>query len=133
MRVLVSYGGLGTLSCACAVTVKIREETVRLIVVGEHGCSRAIPGCIAQLRHTGYDRTMKLIRIRFPDQESKRRGLGFLAGRFSFTSYASGEVLVVESALTALAVEGLSFTVEGLATYAEAIPAFRTPPAHEVQ
>src|SRR5437773_12366073 len=81
----------------------------------------------------GYDRTMKLIRIRFPDQESKRRGLGFLAGRFSFTSYASGEVLVVESALTALAVEGLSFTVEGPATYAESIPAFRTPPTHQVQ
>ncbi len=55
--------------------VKIREEIVRLIVVGEHRCSRAIPGCIAQLRHTGYERTMKLIRIRFPDQESKRRGL----------------------------------------------------------
>jgi hypothetical protein len=101
------------------------------MVVGELGCS--IPCCIAKLRHTGYDRTMKLIRIRFPDQESKRRALGFLAGRFSFTSYASEEVLVVESALTALAVEGLSFTVEGPATYAESIPAFRTPPAHQVQ
>ncbi len=76
----------------------------------------AIPGCIVQLRHTSYERTMNLIRIRFPDQESRRRGLGFLAGRFSFTSYASGEVLVAESALTALAVEGLSFTVEGPAT-----------------
>jgi hypothetical protein len=59
--------------------------------------------------------------------------LGFLAGRFSFTSYATGEVLVVERALTPLAVEGISFTVEGPATYAEAIPAFRTPPAHQVQ
>ncbi len=58
---------------------------------------------------------MKLFRIRFPDQEAKRRGLGFLAGRFSFTSFASGEVLVVESALTA-------FAVEGPATYAEASP-----------
>ena len=96
-------------------------------------CDSGIPCHIAKLLHTGYDRTMRLIRIRFPDQESKRSGLGFLAGRFSFTSYASGEVLVVESALTALAVEGLSFTVEGPATYAEAIPAFRTPPAHQVQ
>jgi hypothetical protein len=59
---------------------------------------------------------MRLIRIRFPDQQSKRSGLGFLAGRFSFTSYASGEILVVESALTALALEGLSFAVEGPAT-----------------
>ena len=44
-----------------------------------------------------------------------------------------GEVLVVESALTPLAVEGISFTVEGPATYAEAIPAFRTPPTHQIQ
>jgi hypothetical protein len=76
---------------------------------------------------------MKLIRIRFSDQESKHRALGFLAGRFSFTSYATGEVLVVEIALTPLAVEGISFTVEGPATYAEAIPAFRTSASHEIQ
>jgi Putative binding domain, N-terminal len=37
-----------------------------------------------------------------------------------------GEVLVVESALRAMAVERLSFTVEGPATYAEALPAFPT-------
>jgi hypothetical protein len=76
---------------------------------------------------------MQIIRIRFPDQESKRRALGFLAGRFSFTSYASGEMLVVESALPALAVEGISFTAEGPATYAEAIPAFRASLTHQVQ
>lgn len=76
---------------------------------------------------------MKLIRIRFDDPDSKRRALGFLAGRFSFTSYETGEMLVVEDALTALAVEGVSFTVEGPATYAEAIPAFRNTAAHAVQ
>jgi hypothetical protein len=76
---------------------------------------------------------MKLIRIRFPDRDSERRALGFLAGRFSFTAYATGEVLVVESALAALAVEGISFTSEGPASYAETIPAFRTPPAHAHQ
>ena len=68
---------------------------------------------------------MQLIRIRFPDDHSKRRALGFLAGRFSFTSYGSGEMMVVESALPALAVEGISFTVEGPATYSETIPALR--------
>jgi hypothetical protein len=76
---------------------------------------------------------MQLIRIRFSDRESKRRALGFLAGRFSFTSYASGEILVVESALSALALEGISFTAEGPATYVEAIPAFRTTVADQVQ
>src|SRR5260370_570542 len=109
------------------------EGRVRLIVVGEHGCSPRDWRFLVGLLNSGIpvmDRTMKLIRIRFPDQESKRRGLGFLAGRFSFTSYASGEVLVVDSALIAMAVEGLSFTVERPATYAEAIPAFRNPAAH---
>jgi hypothetical protein len=73
---------------------------------------------------------MPFIRIRFPDHESKRRALGFLAGRFSFTSFASGELMVVESALSALAMEGISYTVEGPATYAEAIPALRATVAN---
>ena len=76
---------------------------------------------------------MKLIRIRFANQESKRHALGFLAGRFSFTSYATGEIVVVETALTPLAVEGISFSVEGPVTYAEAIPAFRTSATHPIQ
>lgn len=76
---------------------------------------------------------MQLIRIRFADRESKRRALGFLAGRFSFTSYATGEMLVVEPALAALAVEGISFIAEGPATYAEAIPSFRAAAADQVQ
>ena len=76
---------------------------------------------------------MKLIRIRFADREAKRAALGFLAGRFSFTSYQTGEILVVEDALAALAVQGISFTAEGPATYAEAIPAFRVPATHPVQ
>jgi hypothetical protein len=76
---------------------------------------------------------MRLIRIRFPDHDSKRRALGFLAGRFSFTSYATGEMLVVDAALSALAVEGISVISEGPATYAEAIPALRAAAADQVQ
>lgn len=73
---------------------------------------------------------MQSIRIRFTDDESKRRALGFLAGRFSFKSYDSGEMLVAEQALSAMAVEGISFTVEGRGTYAVAIPALRTTAAN---
>jgi hypothetical protein len=76
---------------------------------------------------------MQLIRIRFPTQDAKRRALGYLAGRFSFTSYATGEMLVIEPALAALAVEGIPFSAEGPATYAEAIPALRTVAANQVQ
>ena len=58
-----------------------------------------------------------MILIRFPNTESKRAALAQLAGRFSFKSWASGEMLVPEDALPFLAVQGVSFTVEGPATY----------------
>jgi hypothetical protein len=51
--------------------------------------------------------------IRFQDKEAKRKALGFLAGRFSFKSWASGEMAVPEEALAYLAAEGMTFTVEG--------------------
>ena len=37
-------------------------------------------------------------------------------GRFSFKSWVSGEMVVPESALAELAVEGIAFSVEGPAT-----------------
>ena len=73
-----------------------------------------------------------MILIRFPDAESKRRALGFLAGRFSFKSWATGEMLVPEAALPFLAVEGIAFSVEGPANYERHVPAFRDPPATAV-
>jgi hypothetical protein len=74
-----------------------------------------------------------MILIRFSDFNAKRRALGFLAGRFSFKSWASGEMLVPESALRHLAVETAPFTVEGPATYEQHVPAVRNPPAVAVQ
>ena len=52
-----------------------------------------------------------MTRIRFPDSAVERRALGFLAGRFSFKTWSSGETIVPEAALAALAHEGISFTV----------------------
>ena len=66
-----------------------------------------------------------MIVIRFDDNETKRRALGFLAGRFSFKSWATGEMAVPEAALAHLATEGISFTVEGPATYERLISAVR--------
>jgi hypothetical protein len=54
-----------------------------------------------------------MIRITFPDAASKHRGLGYLAGRFSFKSFASGEMIVPPEALAALALEAITFRVEG--------------------
>jgi hypothetical protein len=60
--------------------------------------------------------TEAMIRIRFPDPDAKRRALGRLAGRFPFKSWATGEMLVPEAALSYLAAEGVSFLVEGPVT-----------------
>jgi hypothetical protein len=78
---------------------------------------------LAGVRGDGYDNCM--IIIRFNDTESERRALGYLAGRFSFKSWASGETLVPEGALPSLAREGIPFLVQGPATYEQTIAAFR--------
>ena len=54
---------------------------------------------------------MSMILIRFPDDAAKRKALGLLLGRFSFKSWATGEVAVPDVALAAMAVEGISFAV----------------------
>lgn len=57
-----------------------------------------------------------MIIIRFPDMGTRRRVLGFLPGRFSFKSWATGEMMVPTNAIVALAHEGIGFTVAGPAT-----------------
>ena len=69
-----------------------------------------------------------MIIIRFPDNETKRGALGYLAGRFSGKSWSTGEVMVPEEALAHLAAEGIRFTVEGPATYERLAP-LRNPAA----
>lgn len=74
-----------------------------------------------------------MVIIRFPDHESKRQAIGFLAGRFSFKSWASGEMMVPEAALGDLAIEGIKFSVEGPARYEHLLPTVRETAAAEVQ
>lgn len=75
-----------------------------------------------------------MIIIRFPDDASERRALGWLVGRYSFKTWSNGETLVPNAALPALAVEGIRFIVEGPATYERLIPAtLRDPAATPVQ
>ena len=66
-----------------------------------------------------------MILISFPNVESKRLALSKLAGRFAFKSWASGEMLIPEDALSYLAVQGVTFAVEGPATYEQNGSAFR--------
>lgn len=73
-----------------------------------------------------------MIRIRFPDTASEHRALGYLVGRFSFKSWATGEMVLPDYALPCLANEGIPFIVEGPATYEQLIPSLRNPPAPAV-
>ena len=73
-----------------------------------------------------------MVLIRFPDLGAKRQSLAYLTGRFPFKSWSTGEMLVPESALPFLAIEGISFTVEGPAKYEQHVPAVRNPPAATV-
>lgn len=70
-----------------------------------------------------------MVRIHFPNPELERKALGFLAGRFSFKTWSNGETLVPESALAAMAVEGIPYTVEGPATYEQSAPPIRSTSA----
>jgi hypothetical protein len=79
-----------------------------------------------------YDYGSAMIIIRFADDESKRLALGHLVGRYSFKSWASGEMMLPKDALALLADEGIRFSVEGPATY-ERVASLRNPLAAEVQ
>jgi len=66
-----------------------------------------------------------MITIIFPDRETEKRALGFLLGRFSGRVLKSGEHLVPEAALEALADQNIPFTVQGKSTYEQQIAAVR--------
>ncbi|MCG3130808.1 MAG: hypothetical protein FLDDKLPJ_01581 [Phycisphaerae bacterium] len=57
-----------------------------------------------------------MVTITFPDRDTEKRALGFLLGRFSGRVTQSGEHLVPEAALEALAGENITFLVKGKAT-----------------
>jgi hypothetical protein len=71
-----------------------------------------------------------MITISFPDRETEKRALAFLLGRFSGRVLKSGEHLVPEAALEALADQNIPFTVKGKTTYEQQLAAIRglTPP-----
>ena len=66
-----------------------------------------------------------MVTITFSDRETEKKALGFLLGRFSGRVLKSGEHLVPETALEALADRNISFTVQGKSTYEQQIAAIR--------
>jgi len=72
-----------------------------------------------------------MVTIIFPDRDTERRALAFLLGRFSGRVLASGEHLVPEAALEALASQNIEFTAKGQTTYEQQVAAIRgaAPPS----
>jgi hypothetical protein len=69
-----------------------------------------------------------MVIVRFPDEATHKKALAFLIGRFSGHSWATGEAAIPEEALAPMALEGITFTVEGRATYERILSLRNTPP-----
>jgi hypothetical protein len=66
-----------------------------------------------------------MVIIRFDDEEAEKRALGWLAGRFSFKTWSNGDLMLHERVLPCLAREGITFRVQGPATYERFAPTVR--------
>ena len=67
-----------------------------------------------------------MVIITFPDAETQKKALGFLLGRFSGKVLKTGEHIVPEAALEALAGQNITFTVHGKASYEKQVAALRS-------
>lgn len=76
---------------------------------------------------------VNVVTIVFPDREAEKRALAFLLGRFSGRVLRSGEHLVPEAALEALADQNISFSVKGKTTYEQQVAAIRGAASPPVQ
>jgi hypothetical protein len=74
-----------------------------------------------------------MVVITFPDSETQKKALGFLLGRFSGTVLKSGEHIVPEAALAALAQQNIKFTAHGKASYEQQVAALRSAASRSVQ
>jgi hypothetical protein len=74
-----------------------------------------------------------MVTILFPDRETEKKALAFLLGRFSGRVLRSGEHIVPEAALEALADQSIPFTVKGKATYEQQMAALRGAASPPIQ
>ena len=87
-----------------------------------------ILGALSLAATTAVPVLLLLVRTRlvtFRDDFTGFNALGFLLGRFSGRVMKSGEHLVPEEALAALADQNIPFTVKGKATYEQQVAALR--------
>jgi hypothetical protein len=74
-----------------------------------------------------------MVTISFADRNTEKRAIAFLLGRFSGQVLRSGEHLVPEAALEALAQENIPFSVQGKATYEQQVAAIRGSASSAIQ
>jgi hypothetical protein len=74
-----------------------------------------------------------MVVITFPDKKTQLKGLGFLIRRFSGKVLKTGEHIVPEAALAALATENIPFTVHGKASNEMQLAPLRGVAAGKVQ
>ncbi len=74
-----------------------------------------------------------MVTITFADRETEKRALAYLLGRFSGRVLRSGEHLIPEAALEALADQNIQFTVKGKTTYAQQVAAIRDSTSAAIQ
>jgi hypothetical protein len=74
-----------------------------------------------------------MVVITFPDSDTQKKALGFLLGRFTGKVLKSGEHIVPEAALAALADMNITFTVHGKASYEKQVAALRSAASDAVQ
>jgi hypothetical protein len=70
-----------------------------------------------------------MVTITFPDRDTEERAIGFLIKRFSARFQRSGEHIVPEAALGALARQGIPFAMKGKAIYDKKAASVRGTPA----
>ena len=70
-----------------------------------------------------------MVVITFPNRATEEKAIGFLLGRFSGHLLKSGECVVPEAALEALAKRNFEFTVKGKASYDQQMAPLRSVPA----
>ena len=66
-----------------------------------------------------------MVTITFRNRKTEKQALAFMLGRFSGRVLRSGEHLVPEAALEALADQNIQFTVKGKTTYEQQVAAIR--------
>jgi hypothetical protein len=74
-----------------------------------------------------------MVTIIFPDRDTEKRALAYLLGRFSGRVLRSGEHIVPEAALEAMADQNIPFSVKGKSTYEQQVAAIRGSASSPVQ